>query len=91
MAKIEKLIADVKKLYAKRTALTAQILGMEAKIAAEVTSAGALAKKPAKASVKSPAAKKGAGTKASAKDATGKKPEGKRSVGRPRKQVTSEK
>ena len=79
MAKMDKLISDVKKLYAKRTALTAQILGVEAKIAAEVKAAEALAKKPA---AKLPAAKKPAVKKAAGP---------KKSVGRPKKVVSSEK
>ena len=80
MAKLDKLISDVKKLYTKRTALTAQILGIEAKIAAEVKAAEALAKKPAKA----PAPKK----PVAVKKAEGTKKSG---PGRPKKQVSSEK
>ena len=73
MTRIDRMIADLQKMYAKRSALDTQIQGIEASLIAEVKAASrpaAQAEKPAKekpAAAKKPAAKKPAAVKKPAK------------------------
>ena len=75
MKRIDKMFADLQKLYAKRSALDTEIQGIEASLVAEVKAApkpAAPAGKPAKdAKEKPPAAKKPVAEK---KPASPKKP-----------------
>ena len=70
MKKIDKMFADLQKLYAKRSALDTQIQGIEASLIAEVKATP----KPVAAPVEKPAKEKPPAKPAAKKTAAPKKP-----------------
>jgi len=63
MKRIDKMFADLQKLYAKRSALDTQIQGIEASLIAEVKATSRPAAAPAEKPAKAAAAKKPAAPK----------------------------
>ena len=69
MKRIDKMFADLQKLYAKRSALDTQIQGIEASLIAEVKASSRPAAPAAEKPAKEPAAKKPAAAAAPKKPA----------------------